>query len=110
MTGEGVIRDSAIPGRSEAEERGSHSRAQRHGSPSRNSAASTAWNLLCSFSVLYLADCAVCCVRKIVMAKDEKTSKRAGSAASRVLKDGRTGKDSKTSAGSALSQRPDKKK
>jgi hypothetical protein len=44
------------------------------------------------------------------MAKDEKTSKKAGSAASRVLKDDRTGKDSKTSAGSALSQRPDKKK
>ena len=44
------------------------------------------------------------------MAKDEKTSKKAGTAASKVLKDGRTGKNSKTAAGSALSQRPDKKK
>ncbi len=44
------------------------------------------------------------------MAKNEKTSKRARSAASRVLKDKRTGKDSKTAAGSALTQRPDKKK
>jgi hypothetical protein len=36
--------------------------------------------------------------------------RKAGKAASKVLKDGRTGKDSKTAAGSALSQRPDKKK
>jgi hypothetical protein len=43
------------------------------------------------------------------MAKNEQTGKKAGSAASRVLKDGRTGKDSKSAAGSALSQRPDKK-
>lgn len=42
------------------------------------------------------------------MAKDEKTSKKAGTAASKVLKSGSTGKDSKTAAGSALSQRPDK--
>lgn len=43
------------------------------------------------------------------MAKNEKTGVKAGKAASRVLKDGRTGKDSKTAAGSALSQRPDRK-
>jgi uncharacterized protein (DUF4415 family) len=44
------------------------------------------------------------------MATNEKTGKKAGSAASKVLKSGSTGKDSKTAAGSALSQRPDKKK
>jgi len=44
------------------------------------------------------------------MAKNEQTSKKAGSASSRVLKDGRTGKDSKSAAGSALTQRPNKKK
>ncbi|MDL5367722.1 hypothetical protein QSH18_19110 [Xanthomonas sp. NCPPB 2654] len=44
------------------------------------------------------------------MANNEKTGTKAGKAASKVLKDGRTGKDSKTAAGSALSQRPDKKK
>ena len=44
------------------------------------------------------------------MAKNEHTSAKAGKAASKVLKDGRTGKDSKTAAGSALAQRPDKKK
>ena len=38
-----------------------------------------------------------------------KTSRRAGKAASKVLKDGRSGKDSKTAAGSALRQRRDKK-
>ena len=38
------------------------------------------------------------------------TSKRAATAASKVLRDGRTGKASKTAAGSALSQRPNKKK
>lgn len=42
------------------------------------------------------------------MAKNETTSPKAGKAASKVLKDGRTGKDSKTAAGSALTQRPDK--
>lgn len=42
------------------------------------------------------------------MAKQRKTSKAAASAASRVLKDGRTGKDSKRAAGSALSQRAPK--
>lgn len=38
-----------------------------------------------------------------------KTSKKAGGAASKVLKDARTGKDSKTAAGSALRQRRDNK-
>ncbi|WP_422104637.1 hypothetical protein [Winogradskyella sp.] len=44
------------------------------------------------------------------MAKQRKTSKKAASAASRVLKDKRTSKDSKKAAGSALSQRAPKKK
>lgn len=39
------------------------------------------------------------------MAKQRKTGKDAASSASRVLKDGRTGRDSKKAAGSALSQR-----
>lgn len=44
------------------------------------------------------------------MAQNSKqTSKRAASAASKVLRDGRTGKNSKTAAGSALSQTPSKK-
>jgi uncharacterized protein (DUF4415 family) len=41
--------------------------------------------------------------------KNEQTSKRAGTAASKVLRSGGTGKNSKTAAGSALTQRPDKK-
>lgn len=44
------------------------------------------------------------------MAKQRRTSARAASAASKVLKDGRTSKNSKTAAGSALSQRAPKKK
>jgi len=44
------------------------------------------------------------------MANNEKTGDKAGKAASKVLKDGRTGKASKTAAASALSQRPDRKK
>jgi len=43
------------------------------------------------------------------MAQNEKTSKSAGKAASKVLRSGSTGKNSKTAAGSALTQRPDKK-
>lgn len=44
------------------------------------------------------------------MAKNSKqTSKRAASAASKVLRDKRTGKASKTAAGSALSQTPSRK-
>jgi hypothetical protein len=42
--------------------------------------------------------------------KSKVTSKTAAKAASKVLRDGRTGKASKTAAGSALSQRPSKKK
>lgn len=41
---------------------------------------------------------------------ERKTSPKAASAASKVLRDGRTSKDSKTAAGSALSQRAPKKK
>jgi hypothetical protein len=44
------------------------------------------------------------------MAKQRKTGKKAASAASRVLKDKRTSRDSKKAAGSALSQRAPKKK
>jgi hypothetical protein len=36
---------------------------------------------------------------------DKKTSDKAAKSASKVLKDGRTGKDSKSAAGSALSQK-----
>ena len=44
------------------------------------------------------------------MAKNSKqTSPRAASAASKVLRDGRTSKNSKTAAGSALSQTPSRK-
>jgi hypothetical protein len=41
---------------------------------------------------------------------NEQTGKKAGKSASKVLRDDRTGKDSKTAAGSALTQRPSKKK
>src|SRR5438270_2856156 len=44
------------------------------------------------------------------MAKNEKTGKKAGSAASKVMRSGSTGKNSKSAAASALTQRPDKKK
>jgi hypothetical protein len=44
------------------------------------------------------------------MAKGKVTSKKAATAASKVLRDKRTSKNSKTAAGSALSQRPSKKK
>jgi hypothetical protein len=44
------------------------------------------------------------------MATQRKTSARAAKAASKVLRDGRTSKASKTAAGSALSQRAPKKK
>lgn len=49
-------------------------------------------------------------VREEQMANNEKTGKKAGTAASNVLKKGSSSKDDKTAAGSALSQRPDKKK
>ncbi len=38
------------------------------------------------------------------------TGKKAGTAASKVLRDGRTSRTSKTAAASALSQRPTRKK
>ena len=41
--------------------------------------------------------------------KNEQTSKEAGKAASKTLKNGKSSKDAKTAAGSALTQRPDKK-
>lgn len=44
------------------------------------------------------------------MPKNEKTSKRIGKIASKVLRDQRYSKASKSLAGSALTQRPDKKK
>lgn len=44
------------------------------------------------------------------MAKQRKTSKKAASSASKVLRDKRTSKDSKRAAGSALSQRAPKTK
>lgn len=44
------------------------------------------------------------------MAANEKTGKEAGTAASKVLKSKSASKASKTAAGSALTQRPDKKK
>jgi hypothetical protein len=44
------------------------------------------------------------------MAKGKTTSAAAAKAASKVLRDGRSGAASKTAAGSALSQRPSKKK
>lgn len=43
------------------------------------------------------------------MPTQRKTSAKAASAASKVLKDGRTSKASKTAAGSALSQRAPKR-
>jgi hypothetical protein len=42
------------------------------------------------------------------MAKNEKTSKKAGAAASKVLKSPSSSKNAKIAAGSALTQRPDK--
>lgn len=44
------------------------------------------------------------------MAKNEQTGPKAAQAASAVLRDDRTGSKSKTAAGSALSQAPDKEK
>jgi hypothetical protein len=43
------------------------------------------------------------------MASNRKTSAKAGKAASKVLRDGRTSKASKTAAASALSQRAPKR-
>ena len=44
------------------------------------------------------------------MPRNRRTSAKAASAASKVLKDGRTGKSSRTAAGSALSQRAPKRR
>lgn len=44
------------------------------------------------------------------MARGKVTSKKAAKAASKVLRDGRTSKASKSAAGSALAQRPGKGK
>ena len=44
------------------------------------------------------------------MAKNEKTSKRVGTIASKQLRSKKTSKPAKSTAGSALTQRPDKKK
>ena len=44
------------------------------------------------------------------MAKNEKTSKKVGTTASKVLGDPKASKAAKSAAGSALTQRPDKKK
>lgn len=43
------------------------------------------------------------------MAKQRRTNSKAGKAASSVLRDGRTGRKSKITAGSALSQRAPKR-
>jgi hypothetical protein len=44
------------------------------------------------------------------VAKNEKTSKKVGTTASKLLKDKRSSKAVRSVAGSALTQRPDKKK
>lgn len=46
----------------------------------------------------------------IMPTNKKQTSAKAASAASKVLRDGRTSKNSKTAAGSALAQTPSKKK
>lgn len=50
------------------------------------------------------------CGEVMTVAKGRKTSAKAAKAASKVLRDGRTGKASKTAAGSALSQRAPRRK
>jgi len=44
------------------------------------------------------------------MAKSEQTGKKAGTAASKVLRDKKASPAAKTAAGSALTQRPNKRK
>lgn len=44
------------------------------------------------------------------MAKNEQTSKRVGTKASKILRDRKSTPSQKSVAGSALTQRPDKKK
>jgi hypothetical protein len=48
--------------------------------------------------------------REQAMTKNETTGKKAGTAASKVLKSPAASKNAKTAAGSALTQRPNKKK
>jgi hypothetical protein len=48
--------------------------------------------------------------RRWIMAKNEKTSKRVGTLAARQLKSKKTPKKAKSVAGSALTQRPDRKR
>jgi hypothetical protein len=48
--------------------------------------------------------------RNTIMAKNEKTSKKVGTIASKLLKNSKTSPKVKSVAGSALSQRPDKRK
>jgi len=47
---------------------------------------------------------------KKAMSKNEKTSKAAGTAASKVLRNPASSKAAKTAAASALTQRPDRKR
>lgn len=49
-------------------------------------------------------------IKELFMAKNEQTSKKAATAASKVLRDPRASKAAKTAAGSALTQRPNKGK
>ena len=49
-------------------------------------------------------------IKERKMAKNEQTGDTAGKSASKVLKDDWTGSDSKSAAGSALTQRADGKK
>lgn len=42
--------------------------------------------------------------------KEERTSKKVGKTASKILRNPKSSKDAKSVAGSALTQRPDKKK
>jgi len=44
------------------------------------------------------------------MARNEKTSKKVASKAAKVLRDPKSSKAAKSAAGSALTQRPDRKK
>jgi hypothetical protein len=52
----------------------------------------------------------VACFREQVMTRNETTGKKAGTVASKVLKSPASSKNAKIAAGSALTQRPAKKK
>jgi len=49
-------------------------------------------------------------IRKYKMARNEKTSKRVGKTASKILRNPKSSRASKSVAGSALTQRPNRKK